>query len=85
MKSLQIDLNNVAADNMHAILSVCQQLRLKSEQDAQTINRMQGEHDALLERIDQMTETMKSDKELVMEQRDQIGEYRPGPLWPRPV
>lgn len=80
MKSLQIDLNNVAADNMHAILSVCQQLRLKSEQDVQTINRMQGEHDALLERIDQMTETMKSDKELVMEQRDQIGEYRPGPL-----
>lgn len=77
MKSLQIDLNNVAADNMHTILSVCQQLRLKADQDAETINRMQSEHDALLQRIEQVTETMKSDKELITEQRDQIGEYWP--------
>lgn len=76
MKSLQAGLNTVAADNMHAILSVCQQLRADSERDAESLNRMQNELDALLERSEQMTETIQYDKELIAQQRDQIGVYK---------
>lgn len=59
---------------MHTILSVCQQLRVNSERDAENITRMQNEYDALLERIDGMAKSMQNDKEIIAEQREQIGE-----------
>lgn len=73
MKSLEIDHNTVAVDNLHTILSVCQQLRVNAEQDAENLTRMQNEHDALLERFEQLTKTMQNDREIIAEQRDQIG------------
>lgn len=73
MKSLQADNNTVAVDNMHVILSVCQQLRMSVEQNTENLNRMQIEGDALLGRIDEMTKKMQQDEETIAEQRQQIG------------
>lgn len=60
---------------MHVILSVCQQLRMSSEQNTENLNRMQIEYDTLVGRIEEMTKTMQQDKEIIAEQREQIGAY----------
>lgn len=75
MKSLQADNNTVAVEIMHVVLGVCQQLRISAEQNTDNLNRMQCECDALSGRIQEMTNTMQQDKEIIAEQREQIGAF----------
>lgn len=74
MKSLQIDHKPTAAENLHAMLSVFQQLRTNLEQDAENLNRMQCDYVALVERNEKMGTILQSDKEIINQQRNQIGE-----------
>lgn len=80
MRSLLINLNTVAADEMQTLLTLAEHLRSSFENEVERVKQAQRQYDELVNRHDDMMKQWSNDKERIREQRDEIGKRKSSPL-----
>lgn len=80
VRSLLINLNTVAADEMQTLLTLAEHLRTSFENEVERVKQAQRQYDELVNRHDDMMKQWSNDKERIREQRDEIGKRKSSPL-----
>lgn len=80
VRSLLINLNTVAADEMQTLLTLAEHLRSSFENEVERVKQAQRQYDELVNRHDDMMKQWSNDKERIREQRDEIGKRKFSPL-----